>query len=110
MKGKEFEDMACIWLLEKGYMILKRNHRCKRGEIDIIAKKEDKFIAFEVKGNISSKFGLPQERIDTRKIERVKQCFLEYAISNNIDLESLQIDAILVYKNSIMHLENILCQ
>ncbi len=107
MKGKEFEDMACLWLLERGYTILKRNHRCKRGEIDIIARKLDKIIAFEIKGNHTDLYGLPEERIDNRKLERIKRCLTEYAISNNINLENLQIDAIVIYKDNISHIENV---
>lgn len=108
MKGKNFEDMACDWLVKNGYTILKRNHRCKTGEIDIIAKKDDKFIAFEVKGNYTTTYGLPQERINNQKIERIMKCFLEYALSNAINPDNLQIDAILVYENNIEHLQNIL--
>ncbi len=107
MKGKEFEDIAFSWLLEKGYEILKRNYRCKRGEIDIIATKSNKIIAFEIKGNHTDLYGFPQERIDKKKFERIKLCLLEYAISNNISLEAIQIDAIVIYKDSITHLENI---
>jgi len=98
MKGKEFEDMAFSWLLEKGYKVLKRNHRCKRGEIDIIATKENKLIAFEVKGNNTDTYGLPEERIDRLKLERIRLCLTEYALSNGIDLDNIQIDAIFITK------------
>ncbi len=107
MKGKEFEDMACLWLLERGYTILKRNHRCKRGEIDIIAKKSHKIIAFEIKGNHTNLYGLPEERIDRKKLERIKNCLIEYALSNDINLEDIQIDALIIYKNNISHIENL---
>jgi putative endonuclease len=107
MKGKEFEDMAFSWLLEKGYKVLKRNYRCKRGEIDIIATKSNKLIAFEVKGNNTNLYGLPQDRIDKKKLERIKLCLTEYALSNNINPDDIQIDAIFIYKNQISHLENI---
>ncbi|GAB6077817.1 YraN family protein [Hydrogenobaculum acidophilum] len=107
MKGKEFEDIAFSWLLEKGYTVLKRNYRCKRGEIDIIAKKSNKIIAFEVKGNHTDLYGFPEERIDKKKLERIRLCLLEYAIANNINLEDIEIDAIVIYKDGITHIENI---
>ncbi len=107
MKGKNFEDMACDWLSKNVYIIIKRNHRCKTGEIDIIAKKGDKFIAFEIKGNYTNFYGIPRERINNQKIERIRKCFLEYAISNSIDIDSLQIDAIAIYKDKIEHIPNI---
>lgn len=107
MKGKEFEDMACDWLISKGYTILRRNYRCRTGEIDIIAKKEDKYIAFEVKGNKTYSFGLPEERINNIKIKRIKNCLFEYAMGQSVPFENLQIDAIFIYQNKITHLENL---
>ena len=35
--GKKGEDAACAYLERKGYVICRRNYRCRYGEIDIIA-------------------------------------------------------------------------
>lgn len=37
--GKKGEDAACTYLERKGYVICRRNYRCRYGEIDIIAAK-----------------------------------------------------------------------
>ena len=45
--GKLGEDIACLYLEKNNYKIIKRNFRCKQGELDIIAfnlKKELIFI------------------------------------------------------------------
>jgi len=48
--GKIGEDIACGYLVNKGYQIIQRNYREKIGEIDIIAKSPDKILVFlEVK-------------------------------------------------------------
>lgn len=48
--GKFGEDLACGYLVNKHYQIIKRNLREKFGEIDIIAKSPDKtLVFFEVK-------------------------------------------------------------
>ena len=33
--GKKGEDAACTYLERKGYVICRRNYRCRYGEIDI---------------------------------------------------------------------------
>ena len=37
--GKKGEEAACAYLERKGYVICRRNYRCRYGEIDIIAAK-----------------------------------------------------------------------
>jgi Holliday junction resolvase-like predicted endonuclease len=48
--GNIGENLACGYLVKKGYQIIERNYREKFGEIDIIAKSQDKILVFiEVK-------------------------------------------------------------
>jgi len=48
--GKIGEDLACKYLVDKGYRLLQRNYRKPWGEIDIIAKSPEKTLVFvEVK-------------------------------------------------------------
>lgn len=48
--GQLGENIACRYLVEKGYKIVERNFRKLWGEIDIIAKARDKTLVFvEVK-------------------------------------------------------------
>ena len=39
--GSLQEDLAISYLEENGFEILERNFKCKIGEIDVIAKKDD---------------------------------------------------------------------
>ena len=48
-KGREGERRAEQYLSERGYRVLARNFRCRRGEIDLIAEKGDRIIFVEVK-------------------------------------------------------------
>lgn len=48
--GKIGEDLACEYLVERGYKILKRNYKEKWDEIDIICRAKDRTLVFvEVK-------------------------------------------------------------
>lgn len=56
MRGRQGEDCAASFLLEAGWLILARNFRGKRGEIDIIVQKKPEIAFVEVK--IVDAFGL----------------------------------------------------
>jgi len=49
MRGRQGENQAASFLLESGWLILDRNFRGKRGEIDIIAQKNSEIAFIEVK-------------------------------------------------------------
>ena len=50
-KGKKAEDAAVKYLTKKGYVILDRNRRLGRGELDIVASLADILAFVEVKGH-----------------------------------------------------------
>ena len=39
------EDVAIDYLIKHGYQILERNYRYQKGEVDILAKKDDALVA-----------------------------------------------------------------
>ncbi len=43
------EDRALAFLTEKGYTVIERNYRSRRGEIDIIAQDGERIVFVEVK-------------------------------------------------------------
>ena len=47
--GRMGEDRACLYLEEKGMVLVTRNFRCKHGEIDLIMKDGSVFVFVEVK-------------------------------------------------------------
>ena len=50
-KGKKAEDAACRYLKRHGYEILDRNRRLARGELDVVAVKEELLVFVEVKAH-----------------------------------------------------------
>jgi putative endonuclease len=60
-KGKHGENIAVEYFLNSGYKLESRNYRYRRGEIDLILKKENLLLFVEVKFRKSDKFGFPEE-------------------------------------------------
>lgn len=69
--GNKGEDAACALLKAKGMEILLRNYRCKRGEIDIIAR-DGKIICFvEVKTRSKTTLSRPVKGLKSKQKERI---------------------------------------
>ncbi len=109
--GDKGESIAVQYLLKNKYTIIERNFRCRFGEIDIIAKKDNCIIFFEVKTRRSFKYGRPIEAIDSRKIGHILKTIYFYLNKNRLDDIDYRIDAIEVILNNnikINHIENII--
>jgi putative endonuclease len=112
-KGKIGEEEACRWLKEQDYCILQRNWRCRSGEVDIIAAREELLIFVEVRSRSShSGFGTPQESVDQRKMQQVRSTAAVYLQMTGEHTRQIRFDVIAVMMNhdgeilSINHLEN----
>ena len=76
--GKQGEELAVNWLMEKGWQILERNWRFSYAEIDIIAIYENKLHFIEVKTRTSVKYGLPEDSVTPAKFRHVKKAASVY--------------------------------
>lgn len=65
--GKRGEDAATAHLVNLGYMILERNWRIGKAEIDIIAKDGNILVFVEVKARTYTHFGSPEESVSPYK-------------------------------------------
>ena len=82
--GTDGERAAEQYLSRQRYVILARNYRCRRGEVDLIALDRSTVVFIEVKTRTQPGCGTPLEAVDRRKqrqIQRVAQQYLrEYRI------------------------------
>lgn len=116
--GKYGENLACDFLIKRGYKILDRNYKfqppedLQKGEIDIIAKKNDLIVFIEVKTLKDPKINVfPEEKINFNKKRRLILTAESWLIKNKIPLDSKwQIDVVsILIKNNkakINHFEN----
>ena len=71
-RGALGEKLACRFLRRRGYKILYRNFRGRRGgEIDIVCRDGDTLVFVEVKTRTGEEFGRPFETIRAEQRERI---------------------------------------
>lgn len=95
--GEKGENKACVYLEKQGYVIVTRNFRHKRNEIDIIAKDVNNTLVFiEVKAKSSMRYGHPEESVDEKKAARIVEAAESYIFENdwqgNIRFDVIAID------------------
>ena len=86
--GKTGEDIAAEYLLNKGHRILARNYRYAKAEVDIISVYSDTIIFTEVKTRSTDKFGYPEETVNAKKKEMLREAMDHYLVKNNIKEEA----------------------
>jgi putative endonuclease len=82
-KGKEGENLAARFLVEKGFEIIERNYRHKRSEIDLIVKKDNWLIFVEVKLRSSDAYGYPEDFVDYKKAKNIIDGAEQYTYEND---------------------------
>ena len=101
--GSKGELYAAHYLQSKGYEIMIRNFYTKFGEIDIVAKKNNKISFVEVKTRTHDYFGSPEESISFIKMNRLKLTIKKFLLNKSIFRE-WQIDVIAIRLNSFEEL------
>ena len=107
-KGKIGENIAKKYLISLGMTIICSNYRTKFGEIDIIAKLENKIIFVEVKSRMSKDYGLACEAVDYKKSSKITSVAKYYISTNNLKNYEIRFDVIEIYfiEEKINHIEN----
>lgn len=98
-KGKEGEDIAREFLINKGFKLIESNYSNNLGEIDLVMSDKDWLVFVEVKLKIGDKYGTPEEMINKNKLSRIKRTaeaflILESPISKNFS--KYRIDAVCI--------------
>ncbi|GAA1546398.1 YraN family protein [Brevibacterium picturae] len=70
--GQTGEDLAADFLQRQGMVIIERNFRCPRGEIDIIARDGEAIVFVEVKTRRTLALGSPLEAVTGAKLRRIR--------------------------------------
>lgn len=121
--GRTGEDIACKFLVKRGFQIKDQNYRKKWGEIDIIAKKGKVLHFVEVKTvtreNLSDISCVtdgyrPEDNVHPWKLQRLSRTIQTYLLDKNYDDVEWVFDVATVYlvlrdkKAKVQLLENII--
>lgn len=94
--GNRGEDLAAVFLQERGLRILIRNWSCRLGEIDVIAEKNDVLHFVEVKTRRSRAFGDPQEAVTRTKLQHLQRAIEVYVAQMCTVSRDYQIDVLAI--------------
>ena len=83
-RGKWAEDLVSRWYEQHGYVIVARNWRSKRGELDVVARKDGVLVVCEVKARASNAFGTPAEAVTPAKQLKVRRATADFRASMRV--------------------------
>jgi putative endonuclease len=81
--GYAGEEHASRYLMQKGYLILERNWRSGRNEVDIIAKDAYGLVIVEVKTRKKNSLVLAEASVDKHKQQRLLKAATAYIYDND---------------------------
>lgn len=94
--GVRGERIAARFLTQQGYYVWKVNWRCRRGEIDIIAYRDQRLVIVEVKSAAEkhrSSFAL-HEKVDSTKSKKLQRLASQFLKNNQVELKSRRLQSI----------------
>lgn len=109
------EQMAARYLEDNGYMIVERNFRAGKHEIDILALKDGQLVVVEVKTRSDDELVAPEEAVDHKKRQSLIWAANDYVLRHNRQ-EPVRFDIITLVKTGedteLHHIEdafNVFC-
>lgn len=92
--GQTAEQIASVYLQDKGFILIEKNYHCRQGEIDLIMQDKKQIVFVEVRCRKGSAYGNALESITpfkTKKIIRAATHFLQvkkwlYKVSSRFDI------------------------
>ena len=94
--GRWGEQLAAQRLEAKGYVLLDRNWRCPRGEIDLVARDGDVLVFVEVKTRRGRDYGTPEEALTGYKVKRLLELGQRYMLERDLEDVEWRVDLVAV--------------
>lgn len=94
--GKTGEDLAVGELASRGYAILARRYRTRRGEIDIVCEDHGTIVFVEVRAKGTGRYGSAAESITPHKMRKVTGCAAEYLARHRLSSRPCRFDVVAI--------------
>jgi len=108
--GKRGEEIARDFLVNKGYELIKMNHRTRLGEVDLILIDGGVVVFVEVKTRRFRNQGLPEEAVTERKLKTIGKVAESFLMERDWTNRQARIDVVAVEMTGdlpiIRHIEN----
>ena len=88
------EEIAHRYLAHEGYEIVESNYRTRRGELDLISRRDDTLVIVEVKLRRGTAYGNPLEAVTPRKQDAIRLMTEEYLSEKSPEFQSLRFDVV----------------
>ncbi len=95
-RGREGEELAARHLVELGWEILDRNHRARRGEVDLVCREGGRVHFVEVRSRTGRDHGGPEESVRRLKARRVVAAATDWALRNGGLAQHFRFDVVAV--------------
>jgi putative endonuclease len=92
--GRMGEVLAARYLEDRGYRILVRNWRCRRGELDIVAEHGHDTVFVEVKTRSALGYGHPFESVTPVKRARLRSLAVAWCSESDRRTANIRIDVV----------------
>ena len=93
-RGQEGENLAWEALETRNYILIKRNYRCKYGEIDIIAEEGETLCFIEVRSRRAGALVGGGESVDWRKRRRLARAAQHYCLTQKVGERAMRFDVV----------------
>lgn len=105
-KGRQGEEMALQYLLQKGYRPLERNFRVQGGEVDFIVELDALLVFVEVKYRPRGLAGAGMEAVTPKKQRRIIKAAGEYLLKMDQFARPMRFDVVEITGEGVIHVEN----
>lgn len=105
--GSYGETQAINYLKNLGYVILERNYRFNRSEVDIICEKGGVIVFVEVKKRMGDEYGSGIEAVDFNKVKKIVRLAQQYLRRRGLsDKCKVRFDVIGIHRDKLEHIED----
>jgi putative endonuclease len=94
--GQRAEDAAAAFLEARGYRVLARNHRTRRGEVDLVCRDGGVLCFVEVRSRSRLDYGSPAASVTASKARRVVAAATDWALRHGGLDQAMRFDVVAV--------------